>query len=91
MIKSLEFTQNQTVFYAVARPRDDLQSAQFTTPAPGQSAELRLQLPATDYCEASNDSPAPPETPGDANAQIHCVEQIRVSIHAFAGMTGGGL
>jgi hypothetical protein len=33
MAKTLGFTQNQTVLYALARLRDDLQSAQATAPA----------------------------------------------------------
>ena len=34
MAKTLGFTQNQTVLYALARLRDDLQSAQDTAPTP---------------------------------------------------------
>lgn len=34
MAKTLGFTQNQTVLYALARLRDELQAAQPTTPAP---------------------------------------------------------
>ncbi len=39
MAKTLGFTQNQTVLYALARLRDELQSAQPTTSAPVHAQE----------------------------------------------------
>ena len=46
MAKTLGFTQNQTVLYALARLRDDLQSAQDTAATPATQNGLTLASPS---------------------------------------------
>jgi hypothetical protein len=46
MAKTLGFTQNQTVLYALARLRDELQSAQLAVPAPATKDSTTASYPA---------------------------------------------
>lgn len=45
MAKTLGFTQNQTVLYALARLRDELQSAQTAAPAPATKGSATSSYP----------------------------------------------
>ena len=91
MAKSLGFTQNQTVLYALARLRDELQSAQLTTPAPASqlsSGSSNLPLTTAQHQNIRQHSPKRRATPV---LKSIVWSKFGYSIHAFTEMTGGGL
>ena len=91
MVKSLEFTQNQTVFYAAARPRDDLQSAQLTTPAPASQPSSGSSYPPLTTAQHQIIRQHSPKRRATPVLKSIVWSKFGYSIHAFTEMTGGGL